>query len=241
MHSNIPLPAFNISSTTSKPVLESKNQYDVLMDNDKMDPHSSASNDEAKDETESLLTVPNNGTNHLTSGTGQQSESSPPEKAAPRAETTAGQMNPDNAPRVIPSRAQDSGKGEQKTVPPSSEETGRINQSEGTTRIQPAAPSGSGSSAVSDLLPGTPPETPGEDARKAVGANQRTGDAPTRCQVMEAERKEAASTQAVKRGHAVTMVKVPDKEDDMVYQVWLAKQKEGPRTTSTQTMNSPSY
>ncbi len=38
-----------------------------------------------------------------------------------------------------------------------------------------------------------------------------------------AERKEAASTQAVERGHQVAMIEVPDKEDNTAYQQWLAK------------------
>ncbi len=37
------------------------------------------------------------------------------------------------------------------------------------------------------------------------------------------ERKEAASTQAVERGHQVAMIEVPDEEDDTAYQQWLAK------------------
>ncbi len=39
----------------------------------------------------------------------------------------------------------------------------------------------------------------------------------------KAERKEAASAQAVKRGHRVTMIEVPDGEDDMSFQRWVAK------------------
>ncbi len=34
---------------------------------------------------------------------------------------------------------------------------------------------------------------------------------------------ETASTQAVKRGHQVAMIEVPDEEDDTAYQRWLAK------------------
>ncbi len=37
-----------------------------------------------------------------------------------------------------------------------------------------------------------------------------------------AERMEAASTQAVKRGHTVIMIEVLDEEDDTTYQQWLA-------------------
>ncbi len=39
----------------------------------------------------------------------------------------------------------------------------------------------------------------------------------------KAKRKEAASAQVVERGPQVTMVEVPDNEDDTAYQRWLAK------------------
>ncbi len=39
----------------------------------------------------------------------------------------------------------------------------------------------------------------------------------------KAKRKEAASAQAVKRGHMVTMIEVPDDDDDTAYRQWLAK------------------
>ncbi len=35
--------------------------------------------------------------------------------------------------------------------------------------------------------------------------------------------KEAASAQAVNRGHTVTMIEVPDEEDDVSYQTWIAQ------------------
>ncbi len=35
------------------------------------------------------------------------------------------------------------------------------------------------------------------------------------------ERKEAASAQAVKRGHQVTMIEVPDNEDDTSFRKWV--------------------
>ncbi len=37
------------------------------------------------------------------------------------------------------------------------------------------------------------------------------------------ERKEAASAQAVNRGHTVTMIEVPDEDDDTAYRRWLKK------------------
>ncbi len=39
----------------------------------------------------------------------------------------------------------------------------------------------------------------------------------------KAERKEAASAQAVERGHQVVMIEVPDEDNDTAYQQWLAK------------------
>ncbi len=37
-----------------------------------------------------------------------------------------------------------------------------------------------------------------------------------------AERKEATSAQVVKRGHQVTMIEVPDEDNDVSFQRWLA-------------------
>ncbi|SJL17958.1 uncharacterized protein ARMOST_21529 [Armillaria ostoyae] len=37
--------------------------------------------------------------------------------------------------------------------------------------------------------------------------------------------KEAAGTQAVNRGHSVSIIEVPDEEDDTAYQIWLAKEQ----------------
>ncbi len=42
--------------------------------------------------------------------------------------------------------------------------------------------------------------------------------APTKA----AKRMEAASAQAVNRGHKVTMIEVPDEEDNIAYKQWLA-------------------
>ncbi|SJL10874.1 uncharacterized protein ARMOST_14269 [Armillaria ostoyae] len=37
--------------------------------------------------------------------------------------------------------------------------------------------------------------------------------------------KEAASAQAVERGHSVSIIEVPDEDDDTAYQIWLAKER----------------
>ncbi len=72
----------------------------------------------------------------------------------------------------------------------------------------------------------TPPGDLDEDQRVARTVGCAT--APTKA----AERKEAASAQAVKRGHTVTMIEVPDEEDNTAYQQWLAKGS--PLTSPTQ-------
>ncbi len=60
----------------------------------------------------------------------------------------------------------------------------------------------------------------GEDDKKA-----RYSAGTCACQTTEertAAGKEAASAQAVKRGHTVTMIEVPDEEDDTSYRRWVA-------------------
>ncbi len=52
----------------------------------------------------------------------------------------------------------------------------------------------------------------------------------------KAEGQEAASAQAVKRGHQVTMIEVPDDEDDTSFQKWVAKGS--PMTSPKQHVNT---
>ncbi|SJL03607.1 uncharacterized protein ARMOST_06964 [Armillaria ostoyae] len=234
---NIPaptLPAFNISSMTSKPVLESTNRYTALLiKGNNNDTPSSTSGDEAKEEAESLPTIspmpggksPTIVTPMITAGSarpdgaGQQSESSLPDEAAPREETTARSNN--DATRAVPSPVERPRKGA-KGKKLSSEAAGRADCPSMTIWVQPVVLLESNASALMYLhLQGIcltdqknlPSETPSgnanEDAQKEATA---TG-------------KEAASAQAVNKGHSVTIVEVSDKEDDMVYQQWLAKSK----------------
>ncbi|SJL15525.1 uncharacterized protein ARMOST_19025 [Armillaria ostoyae] len=51
------------------------------------------------------------------------------------------------------------------------------------------------------------------------------GDANATATKKTAAGQEAASAQAVKRGHQVTCIEVPDEDDDMVFQLWLAKER----------------
>ncbi|SJL10455.1 uncharacterized protein ARMOST_13841 [Armillaria ostoyae] len=211
MHLNIPV--FNVSSTTSTLAPESKNHYNILIDNDDMDSTfclwdaAAAMGRSSKRDSQSLKPkqpsplplgpvwdnlkglsqLPARVQEKVASATGHGAESPT-------------NTNHDNAPRAVPSLVWDLGMGEKSDLP-SLEETGRMN-----------------------LLPQVPPSRhQDKDARKAINANQRTGDALTQCQVMEAAGKEAASIQAVNRGHSVTLIEVPDEEDDTAYQLWLVK------------------
>ncbi len=55
-----------------------------------------------------------------------------------------------------------------------------------------------------------------------VGAPNETKNRPSRPD-RTADEQGSASAQAVKRGHQVVMIEVPDEEDDTAYQRWMAK------------------
>ena len=70
----------------------------------------------------------------------------------------------------------------------------------------------------------TPLANPDEDARPALDNKKATG-------------KEVVGTQTVKRGLSITIEEVPDKEDETVYQQWLAVQKANQRERDIQNDN----
>ncbi|PBK60329.1 hypothetical protein ARMSODRAFT_1026722 [Armillaria solidipes] len=55
-----------------------------------------------------------------------------------------------------------------------------------------------------------------------------TGDAKATAMKKIAAGQEAASAQAVNRGHKVTLIEVPNEEDDTAFLIWMAHQKEAP-------------
>ncbi|SJL13525.1 uncharacterized protein ARMOST_16969 [Armillaria ostoyae] len=73
------------------------------------------------------------------------------------------------------------------------------------------------------MVPGTGPPREGEDDPGILPLNGQ-GRSPEGIQ-RTATGQEAASAQAVKRGHSVTLIEVPDKDDDTAYQIWLAKER----------------
>ncbi|SJL18324.1 uncharacterized protein ARMOST_21910 [Armillaria ostoyae] len=61
------------------------------------------------------------------------------------------------------------------------------------------------------------------DGDRSILPRNEPGSA--KAQKRPAAGQEAASAQAVQRGHPTTMIEVPDEEDDMAYQIWLAKER----------------
>ncbi|SJL07262.1 uncharacterized protein ARMOST_10605 [Armillaria ostoyae] len=55
--------------------------------------------------------------------------------------------------------------------------------------------------------------------------SKAAGDANATATKKIAAGQEAASAQAVKRGHQVTCIEVPDEDDDVAFQLWLAKER----------------
>ncbi|SJL02938.1 uncharacterized protein ARMOST_06279 [Armillaria ostoyae] len=62
-------------------------------------------------------------------------------------------------------------------------------------------------------------------ARQEERLSKAAGDANATATKKIAAGLEAASAQAVNRGHPTTMIKVPDEDDDTAYQIWLAKER----------------
>ncbi|SJL06603.1 uncharacterized protein ARMOST_09945 [Armillaria ostoyae] len=240
-HSNIP-PTFNVSSITSTPVLELTNRYAALSikgmnNNNNNKPLKGSTNglparaeakvvDPAGHKAESLSTLQDDGANRLTmtlittasltrpDEAGQQSESSPPGKAAPRVGNTARNPEDDNdmTPRVTPSPPT----GAVQIVIP--EETGKASNPAFAVQARSAVPQDG--SSVTDLTHDASPRTSRQEC-----PSKAAGDAKATAMKKEAAGQEAASTQAVNRGHPVSMIEVPDEEDDMAYQIWLTKKK----------------
>ncbi|SJL16886.1 uncharacterized protein ARMOST_20416 [Armillaria ostoyae] len=98
--------------------------------------------------------------------------------------------------------------------------------SRATTQVRPGEISG----------PATPPSEPSSQSTKGgtlIDAprpaeerpSKAAGDAKATATKKSAAGTEAASAQAVKRGHQVTCIEVPDEDDDRAFQLWLAKER----------------
>ncbi|SJL06243.1 uncharacterized protein ARMOST_09579 [Armillaria ostoyae] len=271
MHSNIPhlqAPAFNVSSTTSKPVPESQNRYAALSveecnDNDDIPlkgcNDASPARAEAKavnpagHEAESLPTRPlrklgQTDANHRASspcGETQSTKASgkkstftvtPIDIASLPCTTDGTKGSSKGSPDEVSSRheqaAQTSGSaittvdvesqldeyegccsprdGDKKARAGNSDGQGETGNSAFAVQAQPAA-----------LFGGSLPST--RDGDHSILPQNEPGSA--KAQKRPATGLEAASAQAVNRGHSVTVIEVPDEDDNMVFQLWLAKER----------------
>ncbi|SJL13786.1 uncharacterized protein ARMOST_17234 [Armillaria ostoyae] len=86
---------------------------------------------------------------------------------------------------------------------------GETGNSAFAVQVQPAAPRGG--------LPST------RDGDRSILPLNEQGSA--KAQKRPATGLEAASAQAVNRGHPTTCIEVPDEDDDMAFQIWLAKER----------------
>ncbi|SJL17461.1 uncharacterized protein ARMOST_21012 [Armillaria ostoyae] len=293
-HSNIPrlqAPAFNVSSTTSKPAQESQNRYAALSveectdnDNDDSDTDttSSASNTEAEPGAESpptrpLLTLGQTDANRQTSslrGLAQPVnvfDEKLPTIAAPIDNASlprmtdgtmseskdelydqAAQVERPSTPKVdvesqlggettarLPGQQRVTGRpttssdecegccsprdGDKKARAGNSDGQGETGNSAFAVQAQPAIPR--------DGLPST------RDGDRSILPRNEPGSA--KAQKRPATGLEAASAQAVNRGHSVTCIEVPDEDDDTAFQLWLAKERLPTVTQTEATSDEP--
>ncbi|SJL16416.1 uncharacterized protein ARMOST_19940 [Armillaria ostoyae] len=277
-HSAIPAPnllAFNVSSTTSKPVSESQNRYAALSveecnDNDTDTPLKGCHDtsparaqakavDPAGHEAESLPTRPlltlgqTDAKHRASSLCGEtQSMNASGEKStltvtpiniaslpritdgtmrAPKGNLyeEAAQTSGSSTPKVsVESRlggettarlpGQDSDEREGCCSPRDGDKKARAGNSDGQGETGKSAFAVQAQPAISrDGLPST------RDGDRSILPRNEPGSA--KAQKRPAAGLEAASAQAVNRGHAVTCIEIPDEDDDTAFQLWLAKER----------------
>ncbi|SJL02911.1 uncharacterized protein ARMOST_06252 [Armillaria ostoyae] len=98
----------------------------------------------------------------------------------------------------------------------------------GIKRHTPENPDGQGRT---DGLPGT------RDRDRSILPLKEQGSA--KAQKRPAAGQDPTSTQAVKRGHQVTCIEVPDEDDDTAFQLWLAKERLPAMARKEATSNEP--
>ncbi|SJL15338.1 uncharacterized protein ARMOST_18831 [Armillaria ostoyae] len=255
-HSAIPasnLLAFNVSSTTSAPVLESQNRYATLSveEYDDNDIPLNGCNDasparaEAKavnpagHEAESLSTLPlqklgQTGANHRASSLCGETQST---KASGEKSTfTVTPIDIASLPRITDG-TKGSSKGSPNEVSLQHEQAAQTFGSTTTTASVETRPSGE----ITARLPGQQrvniPTTNSNEYEGCGGdclPSTRDGDrsilplkeqGSAKAQKRPAAGLEAASAQAVNRGHSVTCIEIPDEDDDTAFQLWLAKER----------------
>ncbi|SJL16284.1 uncharacterized protein ARMOST_19804 [Armillaria ostoyae] len=272
-HSDIPasnFTTFNISRTTSTPVLESQNRYAALSVeecNDNDNDNSSASDTKAEQGAASPLTLRNRGANRYASSLCRETQSA--KAFGKKSPTIMTPINTASFPRRTdgtwaklkytpcevllkdgqaaltrgspittasveprPDGALEKTTRNLTTTPTSARAVTRprmginrqpLTDSEGTGQT------GNSTFAVQAppiTLPRSGPLIKGEDDPSIPplnGQGRSSEGIPPRRAL--ATGKEAASAQAVQRGHSVTLIEVPDQDDDTAFQIWLAKEQ----------------
>ncbi|SJK96774.1 uncharacterized protein ARMOST_00020 [Armillaria ostoyae] len=273
-------PAFNVSSTTSKPVPESQNRYAALSveectDDNDTDTPSSALNTEAEQEAESLstrplLTLGQTDANHRASSLCGETQSM--NVSGEKSTFTVTPIDTASLPRMT-----DGTKGASKGSPNEvSYRHDQAAQTSGSPTPKVDVESQLGGETTARLpeqqrvpqqnddfyLPGSPscfattswkkdgverePQRAGiatpvrkPSSRAAKGGTpfdaspapaqgrplKAAGDANATATKKIAAGSEAASAQPVNRGHTVTLIEVPDEDDDTTYQIWSARER----------------
>ncbi|SJL16884.1 uncharacterized protein ARMOST_20414 [Armillaria ostoyae] len=283
-HSNIPhlrAPAFNVSSTTSKPASESQNRYAALSveecnnnNNNNNNTPSSALNAEAEQWAESpttrpLLTLGQTDANrptsslcgetqpvnvadgkstlevtpidiaslpHMTDGMKGASKGSPNEVSYrhDQAAQTSGSSTP-----KVDVESQLGGEttarlpGQQRVTTPttsSDEREGCCSPRDGDKKARARNSDGQGETGNSAFAVQAQPATLSQSGLPSTRDGDRSilpwnEPGSAKAQKRPAAGQEAASAQAVNRGHPVTCIEIPDEDDDMAFQLWLAKER----------------
>ncbi|SJL11766.1 uncharacterized protein ARMOST_15175 [Armillaria ostoyae] len=125
--------------------------------------------------------------------------------------------------------------------PPEMGVTGSTVSPRATTQVRPAVLSEVGtllckpsSRAIKGDTPFDAPPAPSQER-----PSKAAGDANATATKKTAAGQEAASAQAVYRGHSVTCIEVPDEDDDASFQIWLAKERTLTVTKKEATSDKP--
>ncbi|SJL08497.1 uncharacterized protein ARMOST_11861 [Armillaria ostoyae] len=280
------LTAFNVSSTTSKPVPESQNRYAALSveecnnNNNNNNTPSSALNAEAEQEAESLSTRPlltlgqtdaNRPTSSLRGETqpvnvvgGKSTLEVTPINIASLPRMTDGTMSApkgklyDEAAQVerpstpkVDVESQLGGEttarlpGQQRvpTTTSSDEREGCCSPRDGDKKARAGNSDGQGETGNSAFAVQAQPAISRDgllstcDGDHSILPRNEPGSA--KAQKRPAAGLEAASAQAVERGHQVTCIEVPDEDDDTAFQLWLAKERLPTVTQTEMTSDEP--
>ncbi|SJK99857.1 uncharacterized protein ARMOST_03168 [Armillaria ostoyae] len=169
---------------------------------------------------------------------GQQSASSPPDEVAPQEENTARSPTEDvfvpnmMTPNVagVTTFSSISSRGIELIAPsdaPRPKAAGQAGNSTFAVWVQPIVPPALAdqSGDALQVRQFLPPRQKENDEDHQEHPSKAAGDAKATAMKKITAGQETASAQAVNRGHSVTLIEVPDEDNDTAYQIWLAKER----------------